>query len=211
MEANARTSGLTSPDVVGATDTDEITSAVDESTDVAADPGTGRIRRPSRLRRNAAIAIAAALTVLALGTGYGGYWAVNAHRDSEALERANASAIAAAKDCVAATQPPDKSALPAAQRKLTECSTGDFGAQAAWYGAVLTQAYQAVDVRVKVPDMHAAVERNNDDGSIVALVAFRAKVSQTGLADRENSYRVRVKMVPEGGQFKVAELDQVAK
>jgi Mce-associated membrane protein len=30
------------------------------------------------------------------------------------------------------------------------------------------------------------------------------------MADRENSYRVRVKMVPDNGQFKVAQLDQVA-
>ncbi|WP_235683738.1 Mce protein [Mycolicibacterium fluoranthenivorans] len=168
-------------------------------------------RNPWRQHRKWVIVVAAALIVLSLGTGFGGYQAVHAHRANEALERANATAVAAAKDCVAATQPPDAAALPAAQRKLIECSTGNFGAQAAWYGAVLTQAYQAVDVRVQVPEMHAAVESNNDDGSIVALLAFRAKVSQPGLADRENSYRVRVKMVPEGGQFKVAELDQVAK
>ena len=35
--------------------------------------------------------------------------------------------------------------------------------------------------------------------------------AQVGMADRENSYRLRVKMVPEDGQFKIAELDQVTK
>ena len=58
------------------------------------------------------------------------------------------------------------------------------------------------------PTLRAAVERKNDDGSIVLLVAFRSTVSQVGMADRENSYRLRVKMVPEDGQFKIAELDQ---
>lgn len=209
MEENAVTGGLISRDGADAADADDVADSADESIEFAA--GADPRRNPSRMNRKGLLATAAALTLLAGGTGFGGYQAVNAHRESQALERANAAAIAAAKDCVAATQPPDAAALPAAHQKLTECSTGDFGAQAAWYGAVLTQAYQAVDVRVQVPQMHAAVERNNDDGSIVALVAFRATVSQTGMANRENSYRVRVKMVPEGGQFKVAELNQVAK
>lgn len=165
----------------------------------------------SRRARRWLAAIAVVLLLLAGVTATGGYLAKRAHGDSQALLRANEAAVAAAKDCVAATQPPDAAALPASQRKLTECATGDFGAQIVWYGAVLTEAYQAIDVRVQVPEMHTAVERNNDDGSVVALVAFRAIVSQLGMADRENSYRVRVKMVREGGQFKVAELDQVAK
>lgn len=58
--------------------------------------------------------------------------------------------------------------------------------------------------------MYAAVERHNDDGSITAMVAFRAVISQPGMADRENGYRVRVRMVSENGTFKVANLDQVA-
>jgi Mce-associated membrane protein len=208
MEADAGPSRLTSPDV----DTSAVGAAADSAdvgVDAKAELSVGG--HPSRLNRKWLITIAAALTVLAGGSAAGGYLALIAHRESQAIERANVAAISAAKDCIAATQPPDASALPGAQQKLAQCSTGDFGAQASWYGAVMAQAYQAVDVRVQLPAIHAAVERNNDDGSIVALVTFRAKVSQTGMADRENSYRVRVKMVQEGGQFKVAELDQVAK
>lgn len=165
----------------------------------------------SRLGRRGLIAITATLTLLAGGAAAGGYLALQAHRKSQAMTQAHAAAVAAAKDCVTATQPRDAAAVPSSQQKLTECSTGNFGAQAAWLGAVLIQAYQAVDVQVALPEMHAAVERTNDDGSIVTLVAFRAKVSQPGAADRENSYRVRVTMVPENGQFKIAELDQVAR
>lgn len=165
----------------------------------------------SRVSRRWPTAAAALLLLLAGAAATGGYSARQAHQKSEALDAAHSSALAAAKDCVAATQPPNAAALPAAQQKLADCSTGNFGDQSTWYGEVLAQAYQAVDVRVRVPEMYAAVERHNDDGSIVALVVFRATVSQTGMADRENSYRVRVKMVPENGQFKVAELDQVAK
>jgi Mce-associated membrane protein len=176
----------------------------------AAGPATAH-RGASRRSRRWLGVIAAALTLLAAGNGVGAYFALRAHRDSQAIARADDAAIAAATDCVAATQPPDAAALPASQRKLNDCATGDFGTQIVWYSAILSEAYQAINVHVQVPDMHAAVERNNDDGSIVALVAFRAVVSQAGMADRENGYRVRVKMVPENGQFKVAELDQVAK
>ena len=183
--------------------------SADESSDAAAGLATGR--GMSRLSPRWLVAIAATLTLLAAATAAGGYLALRAHRDSQALTRANEAAVASAKDCVAATQPPDAAALPASQQKLNDCATGDFGSQAVWYSAVLTEAYQAINVHVQVPEMHAAVERNNDDGSIVALVAFRATVSQPGMADRENSYRVRVKMVAENGQFKIAELDQVAK
>ncbi|WP_284228317.1 Mce protein [Mycobacterium antarcticum] len=156
------------------------------------------------------IAIAAVLLVLAGGAVAGGRLATQAHRQSQATAAANDAALAAAKDCVAATQPASVAAIPGAQRKLGDCSTGTFGDQSTWYGEVLAQAYEAVDVRVRVPELYAAVERDNEDGSIDALVVFRATVSQTGMADRVNSYRVRVRMVPVNGQFKVAELDQVA-
>jgi Mce-associated membrane protein len=178
-----------------------------EPTDAAEAASSGA----SRLSRRWLVAIAAALVLLAGGTGAGGYLALRAHRASQAITRANAAAVVAAKDCVAATQPTDAAALPASQQKLSECSTRAFGAQIAWYGAIMAEAYQTVNVRAQVSDMRAAVERNNDDGSIVVLVAFRSTVSQVGMADRENSYRLRVKMVPEDGQFKIAELDQVTK
>lgn len=182
-----------------------------EPTD-AAGPGLAAANSgASRLSRRWQGAIAAALVLLAGATAAGGYLALRAHRDSQAITRADAAAVVAAKDCVAATQPTDAAALPASQQKLSECSTRAFGAQIAWYSAIMAEAFQAVNVRAQVPVMRAAVERNNDDGSIVVLVAFRATVSQVGMADRENSYRLRVKMVPEDGQFKIAELDQVAK
>ena len=156
-------------------------------------------------------AIAVGLTLLAGGMGVGCYLVTNTHRHSQALAGAEAAAIAVAQDCVAATQPPDLAGLPASQRKLSECTTGDFANQTAWYGEILSEAYQAVNVRVRVPEIHAAVERDNEDGSIIALVAFRATVSQAGMADRDNSYRMRVRLVPENGQFKISQLDQVAK
>ncbi len=179
------------------------------STDTSVVPAPPR--GASRLSTGRLVAITVALVVLAGATGTGGYLALRAHRATAAVDRANTAAVEAAKDCIAATQPPDAAALPAAQQKLGECSTRAFGAQIAWYAAVLAEAYQAVNVRVQVPDMRAAVERDNDDGSIIVLVAFRTKVSQDGMPDRENSYRARVKMVPEDGQFKIAELDQVGK
>ncbi len=187
-----------------------------------ADAGAGRLisrHAPSanagkvtaRRRRRWLAAIAAVLTLLAGGITVGGFWVLRAHRASQAITRANAAAVAAAEDCVAATQPADLAALSASQRKLDECATGAFQTQAAWYSAILTEAYQAQNIHVQLPEMHAAVERTNDDGSVVALVVFRAKISQEGMADRENSYRIRVTMVRANGHFKIAQLDQVAK
>ncbi|WP_287035186.1 Mce protein [Mycobacterium sp.] len=162
-------------------------------------------------RRRLLAATAAILTVLAAATTTGGYLALRAHRDSQAGTLADAAALAAAKDCLAATQPVDVTALPASQRKLDECATGAFGTQAGWYSAILTEAYQAQNMHVRLPEMDAAVERTNDDGSIVALVVFRAAMSQQGMPDRENSYRIRVTMVRRDGQYKISQLDQVAK
>ncbi|TQR84324.1 Mce protein [Mycobacterium hodleri] len=212
MEANAGTGGLSTLTVddtstaKGSPDPVEPSSGDATETSIEIDGS-----RTARTSPRWPTMIAAVLLLLAAGAAAGGYYVRQAHQKSEAHGAAATAALAAAEDCVAATQPPNAAALPAAQQKLSECSTGTFGDQSTWYGEVLAQAYQAVDVRVQVPEMHAGVERDNDDGSIQVLVVFRATVSQTGMADRENSYRVRVKMVPVGGQFKVAELDQVAK
>ncbi|MDI3313112.1 MAG: Mce protein [Mycobacterium sp.] len=165
----------------------------------------------SRRRRRWLIAVASVLTLLATGAAVSGLMLLRAHQISTAVAAANAAAITAAKDCIAATQPADVTALPISQRKLDECATGEFKTQAAWYSAILTEAYQAQNLHVRLPGMDAAVERTNDDGSITALVVFRATISQEGTPDRENSYRVRVKIVRQDGQFKVAKLDQVAK
>lgn len=206
MEEDAGTSGLSTLTVAKTLATQGLSSRIPETDGAAAPAAAG-----SPVSRRWPIAIAAVLLLLAGCACAVGYLATQAHRKSEAITAATDAALIAAKDCVVATQPPNAAALPASRQKLGECSTGDFGEQAVWYGEVLTEAYRAVDVRVRVPAMHAAVERYNDDGSIVALVVFRATVSQTGMVDRENSYRVRVTMVPDNGQFKVAELDQVAK
>ena len=209
MEADAGTGGLDALTVVETPAAEGLSDPAAQPSDGPTEAGTGSAG--PRVSRRWPIAIAAVLLVLAGGAGAGGYLATRAHQKSQATSTANDAALAAAKDCVAATQPASAAAIPGAQHELGECSTGTFGDQSTWYGEVLAQAYQAVDVRVHVPELHAAVERDNEDGSIDALVVFRATVSQTGMADRENSYRVRVKMVPVNGQFKVAELDQVAK
>jgi Mce-associated membrane protein len=166
--------------------------------------------RPSRLGRGWMAAILAGLLVLAAAVGVGGYLALRAHQDSERIASDEAEALAAAKDCVTATQAPDTQAMIAAQTKIIECSTGDFGAQAGLYSGMLLDAYQAANVQVKVSDMRAAVEKHNDDGSMDLLVAVRVLVTNTEKSDEEQGYRLRVKMArAEDGNYKVARLDQV--
>jgi Mce-associated membrane protein len=75
---------------------------------------------------------------------------------------------------------------------------------------MLVQAYQAANIHVQVSDVRAAVERNNNDGSVDVLVAMRIKVS-SDKADNETGYRLRVKMATAEGQYKISKLDQVTK
>ncbi|BBX32865.1 hypothetical protein MMAGJ_21470 [Mycolicibacterium mageritense] len=155
-------------------------------------------------------AVCAGLLVLTAGAGAGGYWALRSHQDSERIASDEAAALQAAKDCVTATQAPDTAAMNAAQIKIIECSTGDFGAQAGLYSGMLLDAYQAANVTVKVSDLRAAVEKHNDDGSMDLLVAVRTLVTNSEKVDEEQGYRLRVKMArDETGNFKVARLDQV--
>jgi Mce-associated membrane protein len=175
-----------------------------------ADEAAGDVRRQGRLGVGWALAICAALLVLAAGAGVGGYFALRSHQDSEAIARADAAALLAAKDCVAATQAPDSAAMLASQSKIIECSTGAFGVQAPLYASVLAEAYQAANVQVKVSDMRAAVERHNDDGSVDILVAFRTQVTNSEAAGTEQGYRLRVQMAPADGTYKIADMKQVA-
>lgn len=168
-------------------------------------------RPPSRVGRRWLTGICAATLLLAGGVATGGYFALRGHQQSQAFARDNAAAVAAARDCLVATQAPDSAALPAAQQKILECSTGNFGAQAALYLGTLTQTYQVADVHVQVSELRTAVERNYDDGSVDLLAAVRVKVDTNQAQGQEFGYRMRVKMAREDGQYKIASLDQVAK
>ncbi len=189
---------------------DQTEQATEPETPEPADEAVGDGRRPSRLGIGWVAGICAALLVLAAGAGVGGYFALRSHHDSEAIARADAAALQAAKDCVAATQAPDTAAMIASQSKIIECSTGAFGVQAPLYSSVLVEAYQAANVQVQVSDMRAAVERHNDDGSVDILVALRTKVTNSQAADQEQGYRLRVQMAPADGTYKIADMKQVA-
>ena len=157
-----------------------------------------------------AAAVCTLLVLLAAAAGVGGYFALRSHDDSEAIARNDAAALQAAKECVSATQAPDTAAMIASQSKIIECATGDFGVQAPLYSGVITEAYQAANVKVAVSDMRAAVERHNDDGSVDILVAVRVKVTNSAAADQDVGYRLRVKMASDEGKYRIARLDQVA-
>ncbi|HVQ50392.1 MAG TPA: hypothetical protein VMS92_10140 [Mycobacterium sp.] len=218
MEGDAGTSQLNPTDADETPDESLAVSEEDqteqdtelEAPEPADGASVGDGRRLSRLGVGWVASICAALLLLAAGVAAGGYLALRSHHDSVAIGRADAAALQAAKDCVAATNAPDTTAMAAAQSKIIECSTGDFGAQAALYSSVLVDAYQAANVKVAVSDMRAAVERHNADGSVDVLVAVRVKVTNSETADQEQGYRLRVKMAPDAGVYKIARLDQVS-
>jgi Mce-associated membrane protein len=211
MEGDAGADQLNPTEADGSTNDAVTETRADPAPDTsAALSGAAPSGRQSRLGRGWFIGISAALVVLAAGIATGGYFALRAHDQSLALARADQAALAAAKDCVSATHAPDIAAMSASQRKIIECSTGDFEVQATLYSGVLVDAYQAADVKVQVSDMRAAVERHNDDGSINVLVAVRVRVSNAEIQDQEQGYRLRVRMAPTDGQYKIARLDQVS-
>ncbi|TGD89915.1 Mce protein [Mycolicibacterium sp. CH28] len=190
----------------------ERTDAVADATPVEqTDSPDGQLPRGSRLSGRRLIGVAVVLLIASLAIATGGVLALRSHQKSEAESRAETAALAAAKDCVAATQAPNADAMAASQQKIIDCATGDFGAQAALYSGLLVDAYQAAKVQVQVSNMRAAIERHNDDGSMDVLVAVRVKVSNTQSRDQEQGYRLRVRMAPDGGTYKIARLDQVSK
>ena len=67
----------------------------------------------------------------------------------------------------------------------------------------------AANVKVQVTHMRAAVERHNDDGSVIVLVAVRTKVSNSDAVGQEQGYRLRVTMAPDRGRYKIDKIDQV--
>jgi Mce-associated membrane protein len=168
-------------------------------------------RGSSRLGRRWFVGIAAALVLLAAGVGAGGLLALRSHQDSRATGRHDAAAVEAAKNCVAATQAPDTTAMAASAAKIIDCGSGAFRSQAILYSSLLVEAYQAANAHVQVSDLRAAVERNNPDGSIEVLVPLRVKVSNSDTQNQEAGYRLRVTMVSDEGQYRIAKLDQVAK
>ena len=167
---------------------------------------------PSRLGRGWLAGTVAALLMLAGGVGAGGALALHEHQGITSRARYEAAAVAAAKDCVGATQAPDISSITAAQQKIIDCGTDTYRTQALLYGNGLIQAYQAANVHLQVVDLRAAAERyNTSDGSVDVLVALRVNVSSDRVQNRESGYRLRVKMVPVDGQYKIAKLDQVTR
>ena len=173
-------------------------------------PEVSPVDRPSRMSRGWFVAVFAVLLVLAAGVGTGGYLALHSHDHNVAAARAEDQAVAAAKDCVSATNAPDPATMAASVQKIVDCSTGDFGAYAKMMAPMMVEAYQAANIKVDVTDMRAGVERHNPDGSIDVLVAFRFRApSNPDTQNQEIGLRLRALMAPEDGRYKIAKLDPV--
>jgi Mce-associated membrane protein len=177
------------------------------------DAGSGQLTpTPSRLSSGRwPVGVIAVLALAALVLTIVGVLALIGHRNSVAAERDEAVAVAQAKDCITATQAPDVKAMADNQRKIVECSTETFAAQANMYGGLLADAYRTVNAQVKIADMRAAAEKHNPDGSIDVLVATRVSMSNDQQLNQELSYRLRVKMVPDGGTYKIDNIEPVSK
>lgn len=177
-----------------------------EMTVVESAESTGAAASSSRLGRGALIGTAAALAVAAGAVGAGGYLALHAHRDSEAMARANVAALNDAKECITAINAPDAEAMYANLPKVIECTTEDLGGQIPMFG-VAAEAYATYGIHTELLELRAAVERNNEDGSIDILAALRQQTSTTG----EQSQRLRLTVRYVDGQYKIAKIDRVGR
>lgn len=166
---------------------------------------------PSRLGRRRLLAVFALLVVLAAGLAAAGYLGLRAHAASQVMAADNVEAVEAAKHCVLATQAPDGADVALAQQTILDCAAGEFRTQAGLYGEIFVQAYRAAKVHTELTEMGAAVERNNDDGSVDVLVAFRVRVDNVETQGKEVGYRLRAQMIREDGQYRIGRLDQVAR
>ena len=211
--------GHAGADQLNPTDANAVTEVVDQTAETEASEApasetsideSGDLTRTSGLRRSWLVLIGLSLGLIAGGVAVAGYLALRSHDVTATTARDDAAALAAAKECVAATHAPDAAAMSASQMKIIDCATGAFGTQATLYSGVLVDAYQAANVRVQVSDLRAAVEKNNPDGSVDVLVAVRTKISNTDTQGVEQGYRLRVNMVPVDGTYKIARLDQVS-
>lgn len=210
MEGDAGTSRLIPDPETGSVD-DALTTSPETPAPISGDasPDQHTTRRPARLGTGWAAAVCVLLVLLAAGVGAGGYLAHRANDRAEDIARADEAALAAAKECVAATQAPDTAAMAAAQTAILECSTGEFGVQAGLYSSVLAEAYQAADATVKVDDLRAAVERHNEDGTVNVLVAVRVRITNAQAADQQVGYRLRATMAYDEGRYRISKIDQV--
>ncbi|QZY46349.1 hypothetical protein [Mycolicibacterium austroafricanum] len=210
MEGDAGTSRLTfggqersDPGIESRADADAV------STEEPIEEEPTDTRRPSRLGKGWVASICAVLLLLGGGGITAGYLALRANARAAEVARSDDAALQAAKECVAATQAPDTAAMTAAQSKILECSTGEFGVQAGLFSSVLAEAYQAADAAVAVDDLRAAVERRNEDGTVNVLVAVRVRISNSEAADQRVGYRLRATMAFDEGQYRISSLDQV--
>ncbi len=155
--------------------------------------------------------IVAVVAVGAVLLTAGAVLALLGHRTNAAAADGEVLAVAAAKDCITATQAPDLAAMMESQRKIVECATENYAPQANLYSGLLADAYETVNAQVKIVQMRAGAEKHNADGSIDVLVATRVSMSNVQQQDQELSYRLRVRMRPEDGVYKIDDIEPVSK
>ena len=157
------------------------------------------------------VRVCMALAAVSLAVIAAGVLAWISNRHSAAAARDEVVAVDTAKDCIAATQAPDLQAMNDSQRKIVACTTENYAPQANLYSSLLTEAYQTVKAKVKITDIRAAAEKHNSDGSIDVLVATRVMMSNVQEKDQELSYRLRVRMAPVDGTYKIDNIEPVGK
>ncbi|MBJ7399185.1 Mce protein [Mycolicibacterium sp.] len=157
------------------------------------------------------VRVATALLAASMALVVAGVVAWVSNRHGAVTARDEVVAVDMAKDCIAATQAPDTKAMTESQRKIVACTTENYAPQANLYSSLLAEAYQTVNAKVKIADIRAAAEKHNPDGSIDVLVATRVSMSNVQEKDQELSYRLRVRMAPVDGTYKIDSIEPVGK
>ncbi len=168
-------------------------------------------RRPSIWAVAGSSRSARCWSLLTAGVGVGGYLALRVTRPERGdRPRRRRSPWRGPRNASTATQAPDTAAMTASQTKIIECAdrrlrrAGQPVRRACW-----SRPTRRPTSPCRCPTCGPPSERHNDDDSVDVLVAVRVKVTNSQAANQEQGYRLRVKMAPADGTYKVARLDQV--
>jgi Mce-associated membrane protein len=180
-------------------------TAEEETTESASGPG---LRRRLRVPSLSTIVKAAAILLILGFTGLSGGIAWTHHESTQRAHRRAAFEVGARQGVINMTSLDFKRAKQDVQRVI-DSSTGefrdDFQQRAADFAKVVEQSKVVTEGTVNA----AAVESMDDHSALVLISAASRITNSAGAKDEPRTWRLRVTVTEEGGQYKMSKIEFV--